>query len=735
MRLATPRNATRPSMDVNPKPSAESAISRKVLGWRAVFSHPAFISVGLAAATIFSFWPVIHADFINYDDPEYVTANSHVQQGLTWKNVAWAFTTDCASNWHPLTWLSHLLDVTLFGQSAAGPHGVNLLLHTANALLLFFLLQQMTGARWRSAFVAALFALHPLHVESVAWVAERKDVLSTFFWLLTLLAYARFVQAQKNFNPKLKFFYALTLAWFALGLMSKPMLVTLPFVLLLLDFWPLGRIKNEKLKIKNFWQLVREKIPFFLLSAAACAATVWAQQKAMLSLTHLPLADRINNALVAYCGYLGKTIWPVDLVLPYLHPGHRPAMQVVLAAILIAGLCLGAIRFHKFFPFGFVGWFFFLGTLVPVIGVVQVGSQSMADRYTYVPLIGIFIILAWGVGEVCVRWWLPKPLVIVPGILLLVGSGFLTRQQADYWHDTQRLFGHATAVTPDNFIAWSNIGGSLFEQGKLDEAMGYYQKAYAINPNYAEAANSIGAVLASKNSDEAIDWFRKALAIQPNHPAALFNMGNALFKQGNSSESVACFQQALQSEPENFEARNNLGNALLKLGKIDDAILQYKLALEYKPDGAVIHKNLGEMLAAKGKLAEAIQQYRQVLALTNDAATHYSLGLTLAVQGKWDEAITHYTETLRLKPSHADAQYNLGYALKVRGRLDESAVHLREALRLKLEFPLAHFNLGCVLADQGQRDEAMLHLRAALRLKPDYADARKKLDSLESLSH
>lgn len=712
-----------------PSPTAPSNSPQ---AWRWA-SHPLFLYLLLAGATLFAYWPVVHADFINYDDNDYVTANPQVQAGLTWKTVTWAFTSNHASNWHPLTWLSHMLDVQLFGKGPTGPHCVNLLLHVLNSVLLFWLLRQMTGAQARSFLVAGLFALHPLHVESVAWVAERKDVLSTFFGLLTLLAYARYVKLNGGLGLKSKAAYGTTLLLFTLSLLSKPMLVTMPFVMLLLDFWPLRRFELSALKqqARTLLRLFFEKTPFLILSAASCAVTTWAQQKAMPSLENLSMVGRIENTVVSYARYLGKAFWPSNLALPYLHPGHWPPMQLTLAILVVAGLCLVAVLTARKHPYIFTGWFWYLGTLVPVIGLVQVGAQAMADRYTYVPLIGVFVVGVWSVGDCLSKARIPSAVGAMTAILILGICTGLTRQQAHYWHDSESLFKHSAAVTEGNFIALGNVGGVLFESGRLDEAMEYYQRSYQTNPHYPEALNSIGAVLAAKGSDEAMAWFGKVLALQPDHPSALFNMGNALAKQGKSNEAIRYFQDAIKAKPDNFEARNNLANALIKNGRLDEAMVQYRLALDDNPGAAMIHKNLGEMFAAKGKLDEAIGHYRQTLMQTNDPGTHYSLGLTLAVQGKWSEACEHYNAVLSQSPTNAEALYNLGYALRMQRRPEAAVKPFRDAIRCKREFPLAEFNLGCTLADLNQLEEAVFHLREALRLKPDYKEAQQKLRALE----
>jgi tetratricopeptide (TPR) repeat protein len=511
-----------------------------------------------------------------------------------------------------------------------------------------------------------------------------------------------------------------------MGLMSKPMLVTVPFLMLLLDYWPLRRWASlqKPPRPHPWWMLVVEKAPFVLLSVLACWVTMRAQSGAIQPLEHLPLHYRLSNAVICYLRYLYKTFWPVDLALPYLHPGQWPLSQFLLAAMVLAGLCIGAFLARGKRPFLFVGWFWFVGTLVPVIGLVQVGTQAMADRYTYVPLIGLFIALVWFAEDVSHGFGVPA-IVKAGAVTVLLGVfAVLTGRQVSYWSNSERLFRHAAAVTKDNFIALSNVGGVLFESGRLDEALDLYQQSHRINPRYPEALNSIGAVLASKGSEEAIEWFEKALAVQPTHADALFNLGNAVSKKGQYEQARHYYEASLKVKPANYEARNNLANVLVKLGRIDEAIFYYKSAIEYDPDAPLLHKNLGEMLAAKGRIDEAIVEYRQVLSHTNDAATHYSLGMALAFQGHWDDAI------LQLCPTNAEAQYNLGYALRVKGQLEQAAQHLQEALRLQPEFPLAHYNVACVLADQGKRDEAVSQLNEALREKPDYKEAREKLRSL-----
>ncbi len=693
----------------------------------------------LALATLGVFWPVTRCGFTNYDDPAYFSDNGHVLAGLSWANVKWAFRVTENASWYPMTWLSFLLDATLFGKGPRGPHLTNLLLHAANTVLLFLLLRRLTGALWKSALVAALFSLHPLHVESVAWIAERKGLLSTFFGLLALWAYALFAEGRRQKaegrieNAKSRvtqcasLYYALSLLFFALGLMSKPMLVTLPFAMLLLDYWPLQRfpLTTNNYQLSALPRLALEKAPFFGLGALSSAVTflVHKQSGAITALVLLPLRDRIANALVSYARYLGKMVWPAHLALPYPHPWHWSLGWEVLAAALVGGLSLAAVLLARKRPYVFVGWFWFLGMLVPVIGVVQWGLHAMADRFTYMPLIGLFIIVAWAVGELVEGGRIPGGVTAAGALLLLGACALQTRHQLGYWQNSELLFRHAVAVTEHNVVALNNLGVALFDQGRVEEAIEYYERAVRVEPGYLEK----GAMAGGEKSKHSYG----ASVVNPIHVDALFNLGNALAKRGDFAKAAEYFAAVLRIEPKEHQALNNLANSLLKLGKPAEALTNYVRALSLKPNDAKAHKGLAAALTAQGKVEEAVGHYRQASAEEpNDADTHYALGIALAVRGKWDEAIGQYMEALRLGPNNPEAEYNLGYALRVQKRLGEAAAHLKEALRLKPEFALAHYNLGCVLAEEGVKDEAAAHLREALRLKPDYEEAGKELRRL-----
>ena len=570
-----------------------------------VFSKPACLGLLLVLSTLVVFWPVTRCDFLNYDDPDYFTSNPHVLSGLTAVNFAWAFSTGFASNWHPLTWLSLMLDAELSGKNSFGPHFTNLLIHALNTALFFLLFRKMTGALWRSAFVAALFALHPLHVESVAWVAERKDVLSTFFAVLALLSYAHY--AKENRRRSLW----LALVFFTLGLMAKPMLVTLPFVMLLLDWWPLQRTLG-------FRRLLFEKIPFFVLGIISCVVTFIVQQKggAVAALVKFSMAGRIENAFVSYARYLGKTFWPDALANPYPHPGHWEMPLVVFSVTVIAGLSAIAILYARKFPFVLTGWFWFTGTLIPVIGLVQVGNQAMADRYTYLPLIGIFIIFAWGMNELYLNWRLPKPAVVFLAAIILLAATFQTRSQLVYWQNSGTLFRHTLAVTENNFVAWTDLGTYLSSQGQLPKAMDCFQKSLQINPDNADTLYNLGNALTRLgNLDEAMINYRRALEIDPNRADALANLGFALSAKKQFAEAVSCFERALQLDPDSAAAHNNLATAFFTEHRFADAAQQYREAIRLASDNPQIYANLGDTLATQGQLAEAVQNYQTALRL------------------------------------------------------------------------------------------------------------------------
>ena len=528
----------------------------------------------LVLATLTVYFQVRNHAFVNFDDDLYVSENSYVQDGLTLKSITWAFTATDTANWHPLTWLSHMMDYQLYGMDSGRHHLTNIFLHVANTLLLFFVLRRISGNLWPSGFVAVLFAVHPLHVESVAWVAERKDVLSTFFWMLTMWSYVRYVE-----RPGVKR-YLLIVFFFILGLMAKPMLVTLPFVFLLLDYWPLDRfqfgqsdIGRNSLQRSIGLRLALEKIPFFVLAAASSSLTFIVQEigGAVAPLGGFSVNLRIANALVSYVSYMGKMIWPQNLAVFYPHPVLLPWWKVAGAGLLLISISLFVIRVWRRRPYLVVGWLWYLGTLVPVIGLVQIGRQAMADRYTYIPLIGISIIIAWGVPELLVKWRYKEiGLAAIAAVVFSVLMA-ITYIQVRYWANSITLFEHALEVTFNNYVAHDNLGSALYRKGRLDEAVGHYTEALRINPDYLEPHNNLGAALFRKGKiDEAICYFTRALRIKPDIAETHNNLGAALFQKGKIDEAIAHFQEALRIRPDYANAHNNLNSALAAKDRFDD---------------------------------------------------------------------------------------------------------------------------------------------------------------------
>jgi tetratricopeptide (TPR) repeat protein len=544
----------------------------------------------LILVTFAAFSQVLSYGFIDYDDNDYVTENPHVKAGLTKDSTVWAFTAGHSGNWHPLTWMSHMLDCQLFGTEAGWHHLTSLVIHIINTVLLFAVLKKMTRSLWPSAFVAAAFAIHPLHVESVAWIAERKDVLSSLFWILTMAAYLRYAKRPDKVN------YLLTLVTFIFGLMAKPMLVTLPFVFLLLDFWPLERFSR-----RNFRRLVIEKIPFFVLSAISSVVTFLVQQRtgAVVRIEQIPLDSRVANAFISYLLYIAKMIWPSRLAVFYPYPSGKPSIWLALsAALLLLGISICVIRLAPNRRYLLTGWFWYLGTLVPVIGLVQVGTQAMADRYTYLPSIGIFIMTAWGIAELSAKWRYRKIALPISATLVIAAMLVCTRQQVRYWQNSFALFSRAVAVTKNNYIGHSGLGKALRAQGKLDEAIKQYHLALDVNQRYGVAHYNLANALVDKGKfNEAISHYNQALHINPNYAEAHNNLGYALATQGKLDEAIACFRQALQLRADDASTHYNLGYALQLKGLLDEAINHYRRALQINPDYPKAAKGLEAALA------------------------------------------------------------------------------------------------------------------------------------------
>jgi tetratricopeptide (TPR) repeat protein len=658
----------------------------------------------------FIFGRTLWYGFVNFDDGDYFSSNYHVRAGLTWKGVLWAFQTGYASNWHPLTWLSLMLDAQLFGAGPAGPHLTNVLLHAANAVLLFLLLKRLTSTLWPSAFVAALFAIHPLHVESVAWVSERKDLLSGLFFMLTLLMYARYAEQFKARSPKSKVFYGLALLFFALGLMSKPMLVTLPFVLLLLDYWPFGRVTSDKWRVTRFRipvpqlsslnHLLLEKLPFLLLSAASCVATILAQREAIKSMIVLPLTLRFGNALVSCVTYIVQTVWPDNLAVFYPYRFDIPAWQTAGAGALLLFITLLVFRTARRFPYFTTGWLWYLGMLVPVIGLVQVGNQSHADRYTYLPLIGLFMVITWAAVDLLSVWRYRHRVLGFASFIVVAALMVYASIQTLYWRNGESLWAHALNCTSGNYIAHNGLGYVLAAQGRTAEAIEHYQKVLEINPHSAEAHLNWGILLARQGrTAEAIEHYQKALEIDPDYADADNNLGTVFLNQGRLDEAAEYCHRALEANPSLAEAHNNLGILLAKQGRTAGAIGQFQKAFEIKPDYAEAHYNLANIFTAQGRWDEAIGQFQKALEIKPDyAKAHYNLANIFTTQGRWDEAIEHYQQALKQMPDSIHAHYQLGLALQSRSKFAAAITQFQKVLELDPKHVTARNNLAWLLA-------------------------------------
>jgi len=706
--------------------------------------NPAAVGALLLAFVVLTFFPCLDHGFVNFDDDVYVYDNARVLHGLTWENTRWAFTTLDAGFWHPLTWMSLLLDRQLYGLNGGGYHLTSLLLHAANTLLLFALFRRLTGATWRSAFVAALFAVHPLHVEPVAWVASRKDVLSTLFWMLTLLMYVRYareaedgiqrseVRGQKSDvgGPRAgahlpaSIFYLLSLCSFVCGLMSKTMVVTLPFILLLLDWWPLQRLrlKRQDVRIRRLLPLLLEKLPFFAAAFVCGLITIHAEKAvgAIQLVSDIPFLHRLSNATLGYGRYLLEMVWPGRLAVFYPYPRTWtlwPVAATGLLLLLTSGLILRAGRRWPYLAFG---WIWYCLTLLPVAGLIQVGSHSHADRYTYVPLIGVFVILAWGACDLSKRW--PRQAAILSAaaatVLLLLLP--LTRRQMGYWKDSESLFRHALAVTANNYFAHNNFGLALLQKGQVDEAIIHFNKALEADPSQSKPHNNLGIALLDKGRmDESIAQFRAALESRPDFAEVCYNLGVALLRKGQPQEAIAPFQKAVESSPDLAKARYGLGSALVRTGRTGEAVAQFRKALELDPDYAEAHNDLGLALFREGKLDEARAHFEQALKIRPDTAeTCYNLGLVLVRKGRVQEAIPRLQKAVVLQADLTEAHVELANALLRAGRVDEAIVELQKVVQANPNLASAQSDLASALLRKGRPAEARAHYQAAVDAQP-----------------
>jgi tetratricopeptide (TPR) repeat protein len=626
----------------------------------------------LIAATLSVYAQVREFDFINYDDDDYVTENPFIREGLTLEAAKWAFTSPHAGNWHPLTWVSHMIDIQFFGMHAGVHHVINLLFHIANTLILFLVFVKMTGSRGKSAFVAALFALHPLHVESVAWVSERKDVLCAFFWLLAMGAYAGYARRPSMIR------YAGVSVLYICGLLSKSMVVTLPCVFLLLDYWPLNRVQFRKAsdaaqageKSAVLWVLL-EKIPLFVFAVLSSWATIYAQKQggAVVGLETIPVIERMANALVAYVGYIQKMLLPIDLGVIYPHQRLFAWWEIAGAALLllaVTGLAVRASNRHPWFP---VGWFWFLGTLVPVIGIVQVGSQAMADRYTYLPSIGLFVAVAWGIPKLMEGRRFSQILTGVGVIMVLMVLTGLTWRQVGFWKNSRMLFEHTLAVTSDNYTAHNNLGEALYHQGDIDKALFHNRRSVEINPDYAKGHFNLGVLLEQTGDREAaIHHYLEAVRVHPGFDKAHFNLAVLMEAGGKEDDAARHYLEVIQVNPHYYQAYNNMGAIQLKKGRVMEAIDYFQKAVEINPGYAKARFSLGLAFSRIRNYVQSVRNYQKALELDPDfEVARNNLCVALFQGGNIPAAMACFKEALELNPGNTTARGNYEQALEVVG--------------------------------------------------------------------
>ncbi|MBU0756175.1 MAG: tetratricopeptide repeat protein [Planctomycetes bacterium] len=677
-------------------------------------SAPILICAFLLLATLAVYWPVQNFDFVNIDDDLYVTNNPRVQEGFSAENIAWAFTNNQVSLWIPLVWLSYMLDSQLAGFIPKVYHLTNLILHITNALLLFLILKRMTGALWRSAFVAALFALHPVRVESVAWVTERKDVLSTLFFLLTLWAYFNFT---KNRSIKR---YLWVVAFFALGLMTKPMLVTLPFVLLLLDYWPLkqtrfnpksdaartasapDRVPSGKPSLPG---LISEKIPLFFMSAALSFITyIFAQgEHSVISFESLPMEIRVINALVAYMVYIKMMIWPSHLAVFYPHPGAGLLMwKWIASGAGLLGISMLALWLTRRAPYLIVGWCWFLGLLFPAIGIVQVGEQAYGDRYTYIAHIGLFIAVSWGASRLLASWRHGKIILGAASSILLVILALVSVHQLSHWKNNLTLFEHTVRVTENNYFAQYNLGFTYNAVGDFEKAAHQYREALKIHPNPLEVktlTNLGNTLTAMQKADEALDCYEKVLALAPDEKSAHYNLGNAyLFLKGDIEKAIHHFMENIRCGYGDEATYNNLGIAMIRKGDYQTAVSYLKKAVEFNSGSGGPYCNLGIALANQNRSDEAIECFKTAIKVQPEAPEGYLyLANMWLVQRRFDELIAFLSEAIEKQPGLAEVHNLLGYALLCKGSFPEAEAQFNQALAIKPDFEEARRNLNLVL--------------------------------------
>lgn len=684
------------------------------------------IAIALFGITLLVFSRALSCGFTNCDDPPYVLRNEHVRAGLTLETLRWAWSSTEAANWHPATWVSHALDCTLWGLNPAGHHATSVVIHALNAVLVFLVLSRITRTCWASALCAAFFALHPLRVESVVWVAERKDVLSAFFWWLTIGCYAAYAERRVRKETSAWRWYAASLALFALALLSKPMVVTLPFVLLLLDFWPLQRLAPELhaaggapdrrmpqkivgngsvrerrarrssrgilqavISPRKLGHALIEKCPFLFLSVISSLLTYKAQQQGGAMSEHVTMAARLSNAAISVPHYLTSILVPTDMAVLYPRPEYWSSLKVAASVGLITAISWLALWQVRRRPWLLVGWMWFLGMLVPVSGIVTVGAQAYADRYTYLPMTGLLIAVCWTVHNAFASHTASRRVagVCIPVLILL---GVLTWRQQAVWKDSEPLFRHAIRVTSNNWFAWNGLGLALNEQGRYPEAIASYQESIRINPDLASTYNNLGQCIAEAGSPErALSEYATALRMDPGLKGLHGNIANALADLGRNEEALIHYQWVIQQDPRNEDALSGCGKVLMTLGRFNEAedVLRRALELPLQPGTTDTRSNLASVYAMTGRLSEAAREFQAVLAAEpRNAKAHNNLANTLAGTGALTDALSHYQQAIEYQPEYPEAYCNLGIVFARLGRINEARAALRKALEQQADF-------------------------------------------------
>jgi len=677
------------------------------------------ICAGLVLLVIGVFGQGVGFKFVNYDDNIYVYENAMVLRGLSWAGLRWALFYGGIGHWHPLTWVSHMVDCNLYGTWAGGHHLTNIVLHAAAAVLVFLVLLRMTGALWRCGFVVAAWAVHPLRAESVAWVSERKDVLSAVFFGLTLGAYLYHVRKPSMTR------YGLVAMSFACGLMAKNMLVTLPCVLLLLDYWPLGRLRERA----RFVPLMVEKIPLLMLSAISCVITFLVPEK-VIAADRLPLWLRLENSIIS-CGiYLRQSVWPTGLAAEYPNPTHGfPVWEVAGSLALICLITTAAIGLRSRVPYVFVGWFWFIGMLVPVIGLTQISHYAHADRYTYLPQIGLGIAGTWLAADWAGERRQRRVALGWTGVAIVLALMAGAYRQTGYWRDSMALWTRALACTRDNYLAHNGLGNDIASKGQTEQAITQFRAALQINPASAGSHYDLGnALLKQGQVDQAVDEFRATLRIDPASPDAYCNLGNAYVRLGRIDQAIAQFRAAAQIDPASADTHYDLGSALLGEGRVEEAIAEFNEALKNDPDYADARYDLGNAFLQQRQNDQAIAEYRATLQIDPAyAKAHDNLGYALLGEGRLDEAVAEFNEALRIDPASTDAHCNLGNAFLRQGQIDQAAAQYRAALQIDPNDAEAHCNLGAALFRQRRPQAAAAEYREALRIDPANAAAHSDL--------